>query len=95
MIRKDPALLRRFRRPCEMCGAPGGCPHHMLSRGAGGGGRLDVPLNLVSLCNTCHRAVHDGKIPRLEVAGLIARREGLASGEEVLERLWELRRRRK
>jgi len=102
VIRTDLALLEYFRKkPCERCGrnAPSE-PHHILCRGAGGGGRLDVALNLVALCTTvpgyhlgCHyRAQHGGRAARDKCLEIVARREGLESGQQVLECLWRLQR---
>lgn len=63
-------LLDEFRGPgrCEKClfWFPVRYPHHIYARGFGGGSRMDVPENLVSLCsvmpgNGCHEACHARK----------------------------------
>jgi hypothetical protein len=105
---EDSALLAYFRQKpaCERCGRrqEGGLqPHHILARGHGGGLQMDTPLNLLALCGTipgfyngCHDEVHSaGAGGRRECLDIVARREGLPSGQVVLEALWELQRRRK
>jgi hypothetical protein len=43
-------------RPCAVCGRrPPNDPHHLKSRGAGGG---DEPENLLSLCREHHTEMH-------------------------------------
>lgn len=39
-----------------MCGQPLGQMHHVIKRSQGGG---DEPENLVPICYTCHRRIHD------------------------------------
>src|SRR5207302_8664114 len=61
---------------CELCGAVATAgrtitPHHVKSRGAGGG---DDRGNLVSVCPECHRGIHDGSIKRSAVSRALARR---------------------
>ncbi len=70
----DEALLDRFRamRNCEHCGKP--CrphPHHVKSRGAGGG---DTTGNVIAMAPDCHDAVHRGQISRETLRAIIARR---------------------
>jgi hypothetical protein len=84
----DEAVLNEFRGPgkCELCGARCAArePHHFLRCGMGGGGRLDVRINLVSLGKTfqcpCHNAIHHGTMSRAEektkVLGAISKRMG-------------------
>ena len=49
----------------------------------GGGARLDIPINLVSLGSTqqwqcdCHRAIHDGNILRIDLLAVVAVRENV------------------
>ncbi len=74
-------LLAYFRnRPCDFCGepAPSDC-HHVKPRGHGGGSRLDVALNLVSLCRSCHDGV-DCREGQDRCWRLIEEREGLEEG---------------
>ena len=69
MIVIDEDLLAFFRNKpkCEMCGtkSPGKLdPHHVTTRGHGGGLRLDTALNLVALCpglygGQCHAKYGD------------------------------------
>lgn len=76
-------LLQEFRAPghCEWCWEPcpeGRHPHHILARGMGGGGQLDVAFNLIGLCWLCHRRYHDGNMPpeaRERMLGIAAKRE--------------------
>ena len=69
----DEALLALFRSAtrCEWCGRDtpeGADPAHVFARGVGGGSRLDIRINLVSLCRgwhngqwvSCHDANHAG-----------------------------------
>lgn len=89
MTNKDESLLDQFRGPglCEYCGRP--ClrldPHHIFSRGMGGGSRLDHRLNLMGLggfenCN-CHGKHHNGKITREELIKKVAAREGMTPAQ--------------
>lgn len=58
----------------EVCGRPAeGEPHHIRTRGAGGG---DVRENLIQLCGLHHQMVHDGKINRSDLIRTVAKREG-------------------
>lgn len=95
MIVKDEALLQEFREKCrcECCGewCPGGTDAaHVFARGMGGGGRMDVRINLVSLKRAHHRSHHDGGKPtRADLLKIVAKREGL-SVDELREKLWAL-----
>lgn len=94
----DDKLLSEFRHAprCAWCNAltPGGTePHHLWSRGLGGGGRLDVRVNIVSLCQRCHREHHNGHAPyRHQLLRVVAAREGKLPREVEAEVL-ALRRR--
>ena len=76
-------MLRRFREAtrCELCGEPcrHGChPPHIRTRGSG---RLDITINLISLCpdgvgESCHRKFHDGNLPIADILSFVAHREG-------------------
>jgi hypothetical protein len=80
VIIHDEHLLEKFRRTlrCEWCGRRGYVnPHHLWARGAGGGSRLDIRINLMAMCHVCHREVHDGKIKRQDLLATVAIREGL------------------
>lgn len=89
MLNANHNLLEYFRcRPCESCGrsAPSE-PHHIKPKGHGGGSRLDVALNLVSLCGGpygCHAKLQEGRKNQVKCWALVARREGL-SGWRVAE----------
>lgn len=84
---EDKGLLREFalKRRCEYCGktTPGvlADPHHLFARGMGGGGRLDIRINLISLCREDHNAVHAGHIMRTDLLALVAQREGTSQDE--------------
>lgn len=80
MIIKDEKLLNEFRGAgrCEWCKAS--CrrrePHHVATRGMGGGGRLDIRINLVALCCRCHQLHHWGQFPiTCELKAIVAARE--------------------
>jgi hypothetical protein len=87
-------LLKEFARPgyCELCGKL--CPvregHHLQRRGHGGGFRLDVRINLISLGSSlllpsgrckvycsCHRLVEAHLIEPARVVAVVALREGV------------------
>jgi len=95
IVRSDKTLsLFRGPGPCAWCGRwhPRRHAAHVLARGAGGGSRLDVPLNLVSLCPDCHQGHHAGRRPlRCDLLALVAAREGLLQGDVEAE-LFRLRR---
>lgn len=87
------ALLARFRQAyrCEWCRklTLSGCdPHHIFSRGAG---RLDVAINLISLCRVCHGLVHAGEITREDLLAIVATREGV-SQDWIVTEIYRLRR---
>lgn len=91
---KDEDCLQQFRDKfkCERCGRRTTVePHHVTSRGFGGGMRLDVLLNLAALCRDCHQLHHDGKLPKGEIVAVVARREGLTP-EQWWEAIWAMRR---
>lgn len=84
IVKNAPLLKQMSRRPCELCGAvEGTAAHHLWTRGMGGGGRLDVPLNLITLCWACHRKHHDGHIRRDLLVKTVAWRE--STNPEALE----------
>ena len=97
----DNRLLNEFRKKkvCEFCGEfiTDGCdPHHILARGQGGGGRLDVRINLIGLCpywqgNDCHRKAQANRIKRDVLLAIVARRERRKL-DEVIAELNQLRR---
>ncbi len=76
--------MRQEIRYCERCGRPGhgGCHHIKLKSQRGD----DVRENLIGLCATCHRAIHDARYDRRELIEIVAKREGLMV-EEVAERI--------
>lgn len=64
---------------CEKCGRPSyGDPHHIKTRGAGGGNNKE---NQIDLCNDCHRDAQEYKIPQHELIVLVARREQRTIGQ--------------
>lgn len=97
----DAELLRVFRgkQCCEWCGwalrSPAQ-PHHIFTRGMGGGSRLDVRINLVALggpwdCD-CHGRHHAGHEPlTCDLVALVAAREGLLQ-DELEREIWRLKR---
>lgn len=82
----DDTALSKFRGPgrCAVCLK--NChtrePHHIKATGMGSASRLDCAINLVPLGSTrhmlcsCHGFLHEGKITREAVLGLVATREG-------------------
>ena len=90
MLRIDERLLVYFRgRTCERCGLGPGEPHHVKPRGHGGGSRLDVACNLISLCRMCHMAVERTREGQQECWRIIESREGLEFGAAE-EAVWRL-----
>lgn len=91
-------LLALYRGPgrCDLCKMS--CRerevHHLMSKGAGGGSRMDIPINLCSVgvafspC-VCHREFHAGSLPRREFIVAVANREFIDPDyvEETLLRL--------
>ncbi len=106
MIVENESLLREFRGPgkCEWCGKQ--CrtreAAHIFAKGMGGGGRLDVRINLVGLglggwvgvraeCN-CHSSHHTGHEPsKRQLMERAAEREGV-DATDIEAVLWLLRR---
>lgn len=86
----DEALLDEFRTVgrCDVCGRS--ClfrePHHIWARGMGGGGRLDVRINLLAVGQSrtyqcfCHGLIHNGAIKRDDLLLIVARREKTTPG---------------
>lgn len=65
---------------CEYCGRQCNIePHHVFSRGSGGG---DIKENLIQLCSQCHINTHAGRMPnKEECISIIGKREHLYAGE--------------
>lgn len=90
---EDDRLLAQFRLPgrCEWCWVlcpKGRDPAHVFSRGAG---RLDVRINLASLCRKCHRQSHAGCRPnRQDLLAIVGRREK-TTPEEIEAEIYRLR----
>jgi hypothetical protein len=92
----DEKILDEFRGPgkCEWCGYVTRWkrdPHHLWTRGMGGGGRLDIRINLISLCRLCHDAVGLGHIARCDLLAVVASRESTTQSQ-IEEEIWRLRR---
>ena len=86
MILEDEPLLENFRnkKKCECCGRK--CKStdaaHIIPRGLGGGGRVDIPGNLVSLRRWCHS--HQGLAggPSLDdLKRIVEKRDGVQWSE--------------
>ena len=92
MTRIDDDLLNELRNlRCEICGhSPPSQVHHLMSRGMGGGSRVDHPLNLISVCGYCHAAIHNGKILGKVCMAVVALREGKTL-DEMYDARWEWR----
>ena len=70
---KDKKLINNKSHRCEFCNKKN-CytnTHHVKSKGAGGD---DTENNLIELCGTCHRKVHDGIIQKEELIKIIKNR---------------------
>lgn len=92
-ILNEPLLATyRVAGPCEWCKR--WCrvrePHHIRCRGHGGGGRLDVPVNLVALgssqmmCCSCHTDHHAMKEPTTEdLLAIACQREGILQDQAI------------
>ena len=65
---------------CEYCGRLCNIePHHVFSRGSGGG---DIRENLIQLCTQCHINTHSGKYPtKDDCLNKVAEREGITYDE--------------
>ena len=85
----DPALLLAFRLRgrCEWCRKACAVePHHLWRRGMGGGSRLDIEINLVSLCRVCHTLTHASAEPTKQaLLAIVAEREKMLQHEIVAE----------
>ncbi len=56
MGKKQLEAYKKLHNACEACRKPvSGDPHHIRTRGAGGG---DEPENLLRLCYECHQIAH-------------------------------------
>ncbi len=89
-------MMNQFRQApfCELCSARSRGrlePHHVTSRGHGGGWRMDIPENLVALCHECHSLRGDDPDWLDRFLQIIARREGFLNGSEVLDFLHRVR----
>jgi len=96
MTHEDKKLLKAMSGPgfCE-CGCGVWCevrdPNHIILRGAGGGSRLDIKANILSLRHEpCHNAYHDGRpgfpshrAQQERFFAIVAERDGFESGEAV------------
>lgn len=65
--------------------------HHLFAKGMGGGGRIDMPYNLIGLCGLCHFRLHTGKITRQELLDFVAEREN-TTPEWITSEIYRLRR---
>jgi hypothetical protein len=92
-----PELLDEFRgQRCEWCQKPRTMSDaaHLWAKGHGGGGRLDVRVNLIALCRVCHRTSHDRPC-HADLLLIVAQREGVLQPdiEEVIHLLRRLSKR--
>jgi 5-methylcytosine-specific restriction endonuclease McrA len=54
-------ILERDSETCQLCGSPGDQIHHIILGGIGRKKDNSVE-NLITLCSTCHRNCHNGKL---------------------------------
>lgn len=67
---KNKKLIDNKKHNCEFCGKKN-CytnKHHIKTKGSGGD---DTEDNLIELCGSCHRLVHDGIIKKEELLKII------------------------
>lgn len=83
----------RAQTRCECCGrsVPGCEPHHVLAKGMGGGGRMDIPPNVIGLCHLCHQLHHDGNLSRETFLIIIGKRLKMEPAD-VLQECYRVRR---
>lgn len=70
---KNQKVIDDKKHNCEYCGKKN-CwtnKHHVKSKGASGD---DTEENLIELCGSCHRKVHDGIIKKVELLKIIKNR---------------------
>lgn len=97
MIVIDEKLLDTFReaKACEFCSkpTPSGCdPHHIIAKGMGGGGRVDIPDNLIALCRECHISHHAGAAPTTYQCFDVAGARAGKMAEDCREMVWRVQR---
>lgn len=71
---KNQKLINDKKHNCEYCGKKN-CwtnKHHVKTKGANGD---DIEDNLIELCGSCHRKVHDGLISKEKLLEKIERRK--------------------
>lgn len=68
---KNQKVIDDKKHNCEYCGKNKiwTNKHHVKSKGAGGD---DTEENLIELCGSCHRKVHDGIIKKEELLKIIS-----------------------
>lgn len=96
MIIENRNLRRKFSASgcCEHCHVWQSIRHcaHLFHSGIGGGSRLDVRINMLSLCWLCHGKHHNGHEPSFKtLIGLIAKREG-TTPDAIRDEIFRLRR---
>ena len=94
MIVRDQTCIEHVRHQaggrCEYCRCAGNHVHHIWAKGMGGA-PIDIPTNLVNLCNRCHTKHHSGGAPtRLTLISLVEMREGWAS-DQIEEEIYRVR----
>ena len=91
----DENLLERVRQGGQCCWCllktnQGLDPAHILTKGMGGGTRLDHPWNVVGLCRRCHNDHHQGHRPLpCDLLLIVAHREGMLQ-DEIERELYRL-----
>lgn len=99
IVRPEALRLVKMQTRCEYCGKQirtGLAPHHLTTRGMGGGSRLDVAFGLIGLCpqlqgKDCHNRLHMGKIKDEELLAIVAQRERV-NPEDIMAAIYLLRR---
>lgn len=88
----DEKLCDRFRgfKNCEWCRKYRYCVcSHIYSRGAG---RVDIPINLLSLCAYCESSHHDGNAPTVsQMETIVALREKIIA-TDIFQEVCRIRR---
>ncbi len=83
----DEDCLNEFRGiACCWCSKRPSEAAHIMARGHGGGLRLDVRINIVPLCRSCHAKHHGGGTPsKPDLIDIVAAREKMQAWEVLAE----------
>jgi hypothetical protein len=94
MLIINEATLDIFRSAgrCSWCRKYGPTdPHHLSAKGMASSKRLDIAINLCSLCRRCHSDLHAGAIGPYDLLAIVAQRENTRQ-DYITEAVWTLNR---